>query len=253
MIPDRIVLIHLTVKPRGGDGSAIVSDPAALVRQLLKLIETVRVQSITPPSQIVAQKIICNSFAVLMEASVRDNGFWRILKELAELDRFVILLLLDESRQPVRKGIAENIAIICGTPKSLKRPSKIGTQDTNEPPCSENPVVVDILATIWDAFVKTFPRTPDYAEHSQELFEVALSIFRSVADKSPRDLVYGDYLRDWSGIMLSHRTEEVCSDLAGSIFFVLTVITVCWARACRLLSPGLLPSPQAVSGLSGCY
>ncbi|BDD63108.1 hypothetical protein MAP00_008050 [Monascus purpureus] len=199
------LLLALLVKPRLGDGSSVVLDPAPLIRQLLKIIETVRPLSVAPLSQIGTQKLICNSFAVLMEASVRDNKFWTVLKGLVQLDRLVFMLLLDESRQPIRKGIAENIAIICGGPKSLKKPNKLGTPGPTSP---ENPASIDILATIWDGFVKTFPQTPNYAQQSQEFFEVALSVFCSVADMSPHDLIFGDYLREWSSIMLSHQTEE---------------------------------------------
>lgn len=207
---EHAVLIHLIVRPRLADDAPIILDPAPLIQELLKFIEIARHLFATQLSPSSITKLICDSFAVLMEGSVRDNKFWNVTKDIAQLDQLVSTLLLGDSRQTIRKGIAEHIAIVGGLSKPLKKQSKLGSEDVQESTSPDNPTSIDILATIWDAFVRTFPQTPNHASQSQEFFDIALSVFRSVAEKSPRDLIFGDYLRQWSTVMLSHQTEEVC-------------------------------------------
>lgn len=155
------------------------------------------------------QKLICNSFAVLVEASVHNHQFWELIKQNAQFDQLVFSLLLRESRQAIRKEIADNISVVCGPTKARKKSTKSGNDDTEGLKASDNPTAVDMLAILWGAFVRTFPRTPAYASQSQEFFEVAVCVFRSVAERSPSDLIFGEYLIQWSGIMLSHETQEV--------------------------------------------
>jgi ubiquitin carboxyl-terminal hydrolase 34 len=157
------------------------------------------------------QKLICNSFALLIEASLHDHRFWELIKQHTQFDTVIFSLLLEESRQPIRKEAADNITVVCGSSKSRKKSAKTTNDDLEGLRVSENPTTVDMLATFWGAFAQTFPRTTEYAGQSQEFFEVALCVFRSVAEKSPSDLIFGEYLIRWSEIMLSHETEEVCS------------------------------------------
>lgn len=157
------------------------------------------------------QKLICNSFSVLVEASVHDRCFWNAIKQHIQLDRLLISLLLDEQRQGVRKQISETIMIACGPSQLLKEPTK-SPNDTFQKPIavSENPLKDDILSTIWDAFVQALPHSADCVQRSREFFDVTLLVFHSIAEKSPQNLKFGDYLKQWSNIMLSHQTEEVC-------------------------------------------
>ncbi|KAJ9326994.1 hypothetical protein DTO027B3_2234 [Paecilomyces variotii] len=201
------LLVALSVRSVPGDSSLRLSDPTDLVRQLLKFISTAQSLKANVLSETAVQKLICNSFAVLIEGSLHDNVFWEIVKQNAQFEKLIFALLLNESRQPIRKEIADNIAIMCGPTKSRKN-SKTVNNETERLDPSQNFTVVDILATLWAAFAQNFDRTPQYMYHSQEFFEVALSVFRSVAEKSPRDLVFGEYLAQWSAIMLSHKTEE---------------------------------------------
>ncbi|XHG03146.1 hypothetical protein AWENTII_006465 [Aspergillus wentii] len=202
------LLFALLVKPPVAESASILSDPAPLVRQLVYFIEVGQQLPSTYLPQSGVHKLICNSFAVLTEGSLRDHKFWDVIKQHAQLDRLIFSLLLEENRQAIRKEIAENIAVACSPSKLLKKSGKPGQEELQGPPALENPTRIGILATIWDAFVQTLPQTLDYAQQSQEFFQVAMLVFQSVAEKSPRDLIFGEYLRQWSGIMLSHRTEE---------------------------------------------
>jgi ubiquitin carboxyl-terminal hydrolase 34 len=143
---------------------------------------------------------------------LRDPKFWEVIKQQAQLDRLLVSLLLDESRQPIRREIIEHIAVACSPFKLAKKPTKAvdgEMQDASDTRASENPVRVDMLATIWDAFVKIMPQTLQHAEQSQEFFDIAHLVFQSVAEQSPKDLIYGEYLKQWSSVMLGHKTQEV--------------------------------------------
>ena len=203
------LLIRGAVKPRLGEYSSVISDPIPLIRQLLRFIETARSMSTNGTPYSNTEKLICNSFAVLMEASVRDDRFWNAVKKLAQLDRLVSALLLQDSRHLVRNGIAQHMAIVCGVSDAAPKKPIEQTEDTPMMSAESSPVAFDMLATMWGAFVKSFPETMGYAQQCQEFFEVALAIFRSVAEKSPQDLVFNDYLREWSCITLKHQTDEV--------------------------------------------
>lgn len=163
-------------------------------------------------------RLICNSFSIFTEASLRDPKFWEVIKEHAQLDQNLLSLLLCEKRSSIRREIIENIAVACSPSKLQKKLTKAvngETQTSSDTQAAENPVRVDMLATLWGAFVKIMPQTLRYAEQSQEFFDIAHLVFHSIAEQSPGDLIYGEYLKQWSGIMLRHKTQEVSSTPLG--------------------------------------
>lgn len=190
------------------DDSSLVIDPVLLVQQLLNLMDVGRHVPATHLSAADIQKLICNSFAVLTEGSVRDEKFWHTVKQQTEFDRLLYSLLLEERRQPIRKEISENIALVCTPSKLLQRPDESANGQATT---LENSTKVDIIGSVWEAFARTLPQTPNHAHQSQEFFEVALLAFHSVAEQPSSNIDFGEYLKQWSNIMLSHRTEEVCS------------------------------------------
>ncbi|KAE8407660.1 hypothetical protein BDV37DRAFT_5930 [Aspergillus pseudonomiae] len=202
------LLYALLVKPALAGDTALIPDSTALVRQLLHLMEVGRRSSTGRLSELGIHKLICNSFAIMIEGSVRDPEFWAVLKQEAKFDQLLFSLLLDQDRQPIRKGISENIAVACSPSKLLKKTGKPEVPEQRQATTSENPVRIDILATIWEAFVQNFPRTLGCVQQSQEFFEIAHLVFQSVAEKSPRDLMLSEYLKQWSAILLKHQTEE---------------------------------------------
>ncbi|KAE8393246.1 hypothetical protein BDV23DRAFT_149795 [Aspergillus alliaceus] len=202
------LLYALLVRPPLTSDASLVPDSTALVRQLLHLMEVGRHLSPGYLSELGIHKLICNSFAIMTEGAVRDPEFWTVIKQQTQFDHLLFSLLLEEGRQPIRKGISENIAVACSPSKLLKKPGKSETPELRAATASENPARIDILATIWEAFVENFPRTLECVQQSQEFFDIAHLVFHSVAEKSPRDLMLSDYLKQWSTIMLNHQTEE---------------------------------------------
>jgi ubiquitin carboxyl-terminal hydrolase 34 len=191
------------------DDAALVQDPIKVVKRLLEFIQMAH-SAPTLPFSTLNQKLIRFPFALLIDGSTRDEKFWKAVKQEAHFDQLIQSLLLNESRQSVRIDVAERIKMTCGPLKSQKQPPKTNEQSQEEAP-ADNATRMDMLANVWDAFLKTIPKAPEYASQSAEFFTVALWIFRSVAEKSPTDMIFSQYLREWSLVMLEHRTQEVCS------------------------------------------
>jgi ubiquitin carboxyl-terminal hydrolase 34 len=141
---------------------------------------------------------------------MHDSRVWEALKQSTEIQGLIFKLLLDEPRQSIRKGVAEIIFTICGTSPPQKQSLK-AISPKNVTPAGRHPAAttVDIVATLWKSIMALFPETLKFASSSQEFFEVALATFQTVACLSPDDVVFGEYLRHWGDILLSHRTREV--------------------------------------------
>ncbi|KAE8149454.1 hypothetical protein BDV25DRAFT_156255 [Aspergillus avenaceus] len=260
------LLYALLVRPPVADDTSLVPEPSAVVRQLLKLMDVGRHLSNSNLSELGVQKLVCHSFAILTEGSLRDTGFWTVIKQQAQFGQLLFSLLLDENRQPIRKSISENIAVACSPSKMLKKSGKVESAEQREAASSENPTRIDILATIWDSFVQNFPRSLDYVQQCQEFFEIAHLVFHAVAEKSPRDLILSEYLKQWSTIMLKHQTEEFvgrepsdhlvlgfcrllrsCLELAGSSNITVDTFDLTESLFDRYLFPDLsMASPEVI-------
>lgn len=190
------------------DDAELLRHPTPLITRLLSLIVMAR-SAPTSSSNDPSRKLICCSFAVLVEGSLRDSNFWNATKQQAQFEQLILGLLLEESRQPVRNETAERIKMICSPLKQPKQTEKPANEEMQTEAPAETPARIDMLATVWNAFVQTIPQAPKYAHQSAEFFRVALWVFRSVAEKSSRDVMFSVYLRQWSKVMFSHRTEEV--------------------------------------------
>ncbi|KAJ5898508.1 hypothetical protein N7504_008796 [Penicillium tannophilum] len=202
------LLSALAVYHPEDDSVALIMDPAPFAQRLLSLIEIARSLTASPVIAPGLHKLICSSFAFLIEGSVRDYKIWETVKQHAQFDHLMRELLLKESRQAIRNDVAERIKMICQPSKFLKQSVKMFGDDLQAQDSAESPTRIDMLATIWNALVQTIPQTPDYATQSAEFFRVALWVFRSVAEKSPRDVIISHYLREWTEIMFRHQTEE---------------------------------------------
>ncbi|KAL4807372.1 hypothetical protein BDV18DRAFT_116297 [Aspergillus unguis] len=204
------LLYAILVKAPVSNDTPLIPDSTNLLNQLLRLLEIGHGQTPVHLPEYNIHKLVCYTFAVLIEGSIRDPGFWAAIKQRVEFEKLIFSLLIEESRQHLRRGIADKIALICSSSKQIKKPKLPGSQahEARETALSENPARIDILATIWDAFVNTFGRVLEYPAQSQEFFEIAHIVFASVAEKSPRDMILSDYLKQWSSVMLNHRTNE---------------------------------------------
>lgn len=194
------------------DETSLIPNYSALAQELLHLIGLAHNLHPGHVSEGNIYKLICHSFAILMEASVLDSDFWAVVKEKARFGQLLFSLLLDEPRQLIRKGISDNIAVVCSPSALLKKSGKLQVDSAqgSDQMGPEHSVRIDILATIWESFLQNFPQSVGHVHQCREFFDIAHSVFHSVVEKSPNDHVLSEYLKQWSDIMLSHQTEEVC-------------------------------------------
>lgn len=188
----------------------VLPNPEALVKQLSFFIQAAQKANPSELSEIDIQKLICHSISVLIDASVQHKGFWDATKKHAHFDELIFSLLLEEKRQLIRRQVAEKIRIICAPSSSQKLPTNMDSSNTDEPTDSKDSTVADIISTVWNAFLQNMRNTVKFAKQSEEYFTAALSVFRSVAERSLPDAVLTEYVSQWSESMLSHKTEEVC-------------------------------------------
>ncbi|WEW57864.1 ubiquitin carboxyl-terminal hydrolase [Emydomyces testavorans] len=203
------LLTALTAKTTALDTSEpFVSDPPALVTCLLRFVLLGNNASQVPLAGFPLQKLISNSFAALLEASMHDRRVWDAFKESAKMDDIVLALLLHDPRLGIRQDVAGIIFALCGISPSQKQSSKVYPKESRISGKLETPTGIDIVATLWDSLTSLIPRSIDFPQTSQQFFEVALVVFQTVGNLSPEDLVYGDYLRHWGEVLLRHRSHE---------------------------------------------
>lgn len=221
-------------------------NPSIFTTRLLNLLSVgQKADCATTLSEERAQKMISNSLAVLIEASVHDSAVWNILKENTRIEDSVFDLLLTEQRQGVRKEVAGIISRLCrGGHAQQKQASgaKIDGDDNDAVIRLLNPTTIDIVGTLWKAFLSLFPKTLDFPTSSQEFFEVALVVFQTVSDLSPDDLVIGEYILEWGGILLKHRTREVSLKLRLRSSMSSVEVVIWLTRSSSLVASGWIIS-----------
>ncbi|KAI2787888.1 hypothetical protein POX_f08270 [Penicillium oxalicum] len=189
---------------------SVAEDNAAFAKKLHQFIEAGRALITTNQSYdtVKVQKLICNSFGVLLEGSFRDHLFWNAVKQELNFTTLIQALLLKESRQSIRVDVSERIRRACSSTKAGKVSQKDSDSNEQTTSIAESPIRIDMLATIWEAFIQSISVASKYASQSAEFFKVVIWGFRAVVDRSPQDIVLSEYLRQWSQVMLNHETVE---------------------------------------------
>jgi ubiquitin carboxyl-terminal hydrolase 34 len=186
----------------------VLPNAEALVGQLLFFIKSAQTADSSRFSELDIQRLICHSISVLIDASVRHHVFWNVTKQKARFNELIFSLLLKEKRQLIRRQVAEKITATCNI-SAPKRPASADADNVDLSTQPDNSTIVDIISTIWDAFVQNMQNTVRFAKQSQEYFSAAIWVFRSVAERGPQDVDFSEYVSKWSESMLSHETEEV--------------------------------------------
>lgn len=206
-----------TAKPATDDSKSYFLEPGLLVERLLDFITLGEQLTTAVLSENGIQKLICNSFAVLFKSAASDQRVWDALKQSNRTQQLLFTLLLSERRPAIRKGVTETIFAICGSPPPNKPPMKaMDRKDPTIPARVPTATAVDVVATIWKSLSSILPQAGEYVAYSQEFFEVTIAVFQTVASLSPGDLIFGEYLRQWSEILLSYQTHEVCSPVTSA-------------------------------------
>ncbi|TPX26244.1 hypothetical protein DIZ76_011705 [Coccidioides immitis] len=202
------LLAALTAKSTADNSEPFFDDPSGLVTCLLKFVFLGKTTSQLPLAEFPLQKLISNSFAALLEASMHDKRVWEIFKQNTDMDDIVLTLLLRDPRSAVRQDIAGIIFALCGMSPSQKQSSKASPKELGLSEKLETTTGIDIVGTLWKSLTSLIPRSIEFPRTAQQFFEVALVVFQTVGSLSPEDLVFGDYLKQWGNVLLCHRSHE---------------------------------------------
>lgn len=211
--PTLEITLIFPVYPLENDNCVLFSEPQSLVKRLLNFIEEAR-SSTAPTTAQHGQRLVCHSFAVLVEASMRDHTFWTAVKDEVKIDELIKALLLEQQHQISRNDVAERINKACSSSKPSKQSpnGKTAHEESVSVSSTESPSHIDMLATIWQSLVNIIPNTLYYANQSAEFFKVSLSVFTSVMESTHCDMTLDHYVNQWSDVLfkrLTLRTEEV--------------------------------------------
>lgn len=200
------LLLALKAKSLSKSGSLYFPHPSDLSSRLVSFMHFNRFSSGFGEG-VSAIRLIVNSFSVLVEASLHDPRVWHSVNQGTQVKELIFLLLLSALEPDLRKGVVEIVLATCDASSPPKQVSKLNQADGAKPPAS--PITVEILSTLWTAMTDLFPESLAYSRSSQEFFDAALALFRTVSTLSPVDTPrLGEYLHRWGGILLQHRTEE---------------------------------------------
>lgn len=187
----------------------LFTDPPGLITCLLKFVFLGKSMSQVPLGEFQLQKLISNSFASLIEASMHDRRVWDAFKQSGKIKDIILVLLLDESRLGIRQDVAGIIFSFCGMSPTQKQYPKTYDKESKTSEKIETPTGVEIVGALWNALTALLPRSIEYVQTSQQFFEVALIVFHTVGNLSPEDMVFGDYLTQWGEVLLRHRSRQV--------------------------------------------
>ncbi|KAK5800872.1 hypothetical protein VI817_003084 [Penicillium citrinum] len=205
-----LLLRLITMYPLENHDLELFPEPQPLVKRLLYFIERPS-SAQAPPPIIQSEKLVCHSFAIIVEASMRDHKFWMTVKREIQVDDLLQKLLLKQGHQTSRNDVAEQINKACGSPSKQSQKGKgVDGRPISISP-AENPSHIDMLVTIWQSLVKIIPNTLDYATQSAEFFKVCQSVFQTVTGSSHCDVTLDEYVAQWSDVLfkrLALRTEE---------------------------------------------
>lgn len=197
------------IKPASETSDTLFTDPSGLTTCLLRFIFLGNNTSHLPLGEFHLQKLISNSFASLIEASMHDSRVWDALKQSEKVEDIILSLLLAESRLGIRQDVAGIIFSFCGMSPSQKKYPKEQDKETEPSGKLETPTGAEVVGVLWKALTALIPRSIEYVHTSQQFFEVALVLFHTVGSLSPEDLVFGDYLKQWGEVLLRHQSKQV--------------------------------------------
>ncbi|KAI9894791.1 MAG: hypothetical protein M1814_000010 [Vezdaea aestivalis] len=182
-------------------------DRQDFVVQLFDMIEAA--QTTEALSHLDAANIACQSFAVLLEASLRNENLWKVLKTNSKTDRLIEALLLNDPRPQVRGKTADSIRhVCCDLPLYAFRP-----QITQSTALANDDRVTEVSASSFANFFWTVisnvikVSTPSHSQ-SQEFFVAALEVLRAATRASNNDLPFNQYVSSWGNQLIQQDSHQ---------------------------------------------
>lgn len=178
------------------------------MERLRGLIATTKSQTTTTDSV----RLVRNSFSAVLEAALHSGKVWASFKDHTGFTAILRELLLEDLRHEIRQGLADAIRGVCGTlptsvfcPLSARRSNLIIINRSTETPTQ------DFVSFFWDKMLIMIPQSVKYPGNAQQLYEIALVVFRSIRQGSQDAVQLATYAKVWGNLLLEHIHDEVCT------------------------------------------
>ncbi|KZF21582.1 ubiquitin C-terminal hydrolase [Xylona heveae TC161] len=165
------------------------SDTDDLVSRIISLMNIAK--AINTPRSIESIEVFCQSFETLIEASLHNEQIWASFTAHADIRHLIEEALLKDGRESMRSRTAQ---IILGVCSSLHHPSQTSCQKFS--------------SFFWSLCLNILPQSLNYQDHSRQLFDVSLVVFRSFSEYSRNELDLDGYVQTWGDILLDHQHYE---------------------------------------------
>lgn len=198
---------NLTIDSEASVATALVECLLAFMRQPLTSDETtlplLNTQSLVhrlnsmisrgialSPSSNEARRLVGESFAACLEASVHSLDFRTSIIEASVLPSLLRRLLLEEPLANTRHGAAATIQRVCSCyPKTSSAPR-------------------DLVLYLWESFVSVIPHCLDFSISTEHFFDTANAVFRTVDSQDQPQLDLDAYMETWCNLLLTHTHTE---------------------------------------------
>ncbi|KAF2200893.1 hypothetical protein GQ43DRAFT_481180 [Delitschia confertaspora ATCC 74209] len=137
-------------------------------------------------------KLVCDCYATILEASLHSKKVWDAFWERPDIVEIHRTLLLTDPRRPLRVGIVQSIASVCGGHLPFSSPVK-GTETASR---------------YWHLISSILPEAVYYPCQATELFGIAEQVFRRNDENNRDEDSLRSCLKSWGSLLLEYKHKE---------------------------------------------
>ena len=179
--------------------------PLPLVNRLNALIK----EALDLVDNEAAGHLACASFSVLLQISLLSDVLWSHFKAHVMCSTLLQQSLLEDPRSEIRAHIAESIKSVRGISKTSVLRTYLGSFKVDRSSRSPTTPAREVVSYLWDKLVNILPFCLEFAESSEQFFDVMTEICKSMDRASCTSLDLAIYLQTWGTILLQHVHYEV--------------------------------------------
>lgn len=157
-------------------------------------------------------RLVRNSFSAILEAALHSGKIWTYFKDHTGFTTLLSELLLQDFRHEIRQGVADAIRVVCGTlPTLVFYPLSVPDELANQIYRYTKTPTQDFVSFFWDKLLVMIPQSVNYPDNAQQLYEIALVVFRSIRQGSQDAVQLATCAKVWGNLLLEHIHDEVCT------------------------------------------
>lgn len=152
------------------------------------------------------------SFEAILDASSHSLELWNSFASHLESECLLRELLLDDSRPAIRKSVVKHVTQKCGSnPRYDPYSNNCLRLISNLSSPAQMPTI-NFAVTFWRMVGDLIPVATTRAEHCEETFTLAHTLFNKLAGSSTTldVLNLNDLVTKWGSLLLRHQCVEVC-------------------------------------------